>query len=54
MEIIPISAIFLFLVHFKVCLSAGSDEDSKNSAAAAEDKQFGYLPHGPLVKCSFL
>ena len=51
MEIKPISAIFLFLVHFKACLSAGSDEDAKSSPAAAEP---GYLPHGPLVKCSFL
>ncbi|KAK6630413.1 hypothetical protein RUM43_014758 [Polyplax serrata] len=41
------------LFYFNVCFCTERDNELKNEGIV-DDKQLGYLPHGPLVKCSFL
>lgn len=53
MEVSLVRAVVFLSLYLKFSLCANYEEDSKNSAIV-EDKQLGYVPHGPLVKCSFL
>ena len=52
MKLLPNLLLFIVAI-LNTCSTLNYDEKLKNSGSV-DDKQLGYIPHGPLVKCSFL